>query len=144
MCLTNNFAEETLKDIRKFEKDASSMSLSDLAHLVVQVNMMVKELSDYESRIKDILKENKITTLPVEKYAKQVVLKEGMKKKEYNIPKIYDDCLKSFLETDFFQIINIVKEKVNALNKPELNLILEKNMSIKIGNPYVTIENLKG
>ncbi len=138
MCLKNQFIEETFKDLRVFEKGEIKKE-EDLVFLLSKIKTIQEYLEEQETVIKNILIQNysgKIYYFP--EIEKKVYLSEGRKNATYNIEAIASNIPFD----DFINIVNIVKSKVEALDKKEIKEIVEKYTTKTEKNQYITVTKM--
>jgi len=145
MCITNNQSDQVLKQIREFEKqEITSFSSEKLAEFLAYAKSIEDCIKKYQDVVKIELskrKEGEIFYFP--EIEKKVYLQEGKSSTIYSPEKIYNSLKNKGFEDSFFEIINVVKTKVDSLNDEVISKIVEES-SIPggKGESIITIRNM--
>jgi hypothetical protein len=139
MCITNNFSEETLKQIRKVETNSQEMNDRELAEALVRIKTIQESLEWGQEKIVKILKKrgfNSIEMFP--EFESKVYLAEGRTSSTYNIEKIANELP---VQT-FVKCVNIVKSKVDALEDEVVSSIIDNNKFTIISEPSIAVRKM--
>lgn len=132
MCkITNKFAEELLIDLRKLDKKEEVQK----PELLAKIKFMQETLEEYETILKNDLKETLKETVYVSELGKKVLLSEGRKSSEYET-----ELIAGLLPpSTFLKIVSITKKKVDELNDNKVTEIVKRHTIENFGAPFITV-----
>lgn len=142
MCkIKNDFSEKLLKDLRSLDKEEIK-DFSEKANILARVKFMQDALEEYESILKKDLKVNLKEVVFIPEFEKKVYLSEGKTKSEIDNKLVYANMKTAGLDLEFFEIINIVKTKVDALENETISKIVEVYTKKENGDSYITVSKM--
>lgn len=145
MCITNNQVDQVLKQIREFEKqEINSFSSEKLAEFLAYAKIIEDCIKVYQDATKnELLKRKEGEIFYFSEIKKKVYLQEGKSSTIYSPEKIYNSLKNKGFEDSFFEIINVVKTKVDDLNDEVVSKIVEDcAVSGDKGDSSITVRNM--
>jgi len=133
MCMIKNeFAEELLKDLRKFDRKEIA-DVKEKSAILARIKMIQESLEEYESILKLQLSKELKETVYISDLEKKIYLSEGKSSTVFDNAKVFDILGK---ET-YLEISSVQKTKLDALGDISKKVIAEASET-KAGNPYIT------
>jgi len=143
MCITNNFSETTLKQIRKLEVQSEEMSDRELAEVLVRIKKIKDDLEwGAEKAIKKLQERNFNSVELFPELESKVYLAEGRSVSNINSAGFILDMKKAGLEGMIPDCVSIVKSKVEALENETALQALEANTFKSIGEPSIAVRKM--
>lgn len=139
MCITNNFSEKTLKQLRAVESNSQDMTDRELCEVLCRIKKIIKDLEWGEEKIVKLLNERGFDTTEIfPEFESKVYKADGKSSTTYDISKIASEISPA----NFYSIISIVKKKIDELDNSEVTKIVEKYSNSNPGEPYITVRKM--
>ncbi len=140
MCITNNFSETTLKQIRNLEVNSQDMTDRELAEVLVRIKKIQDDLEwGYEKAVKALKERNYDSIELFPELESKVYLAEGRSSSTVNAEKVFNDLNTVGKIEEFFKVASIVKSRTDD---EETLKVIENNSIKTVSEPSIAVRKM--